>query len=239
MTPQKTLLLCSYGLRPGQITLETLALLKSCDTVFSNCLDLASADKFKPYCRELILIKGARRESLAKRIFAAFPGRKKIAFLTYGNPFFLNQPACLLAEEAERRGITFEVAEGVSSFDGIVNQLRLGRYAPAGLRLVNLGDGRHGAPRGCARAMDTLYFSVWALRAGKPALKKEFLRELRAAYDPKHPVFIINHPDSTETDLAGLPQELEGATLTTTLFIPASGPRFSTVKRGKGRSNGT
>ena len=218
---KRTLLLCAYGLRPGQVTLETLALLKSCDLVFSNCLDTTSAEHLKPYCKELRLVKGARWEPLAKKVFAAFAGRDRIAFLTYGNPFFLNPPACKLAAEAARRGIAFTVAEGVSSFDAIVNQLRLGQYAPAGLRLVNLGDGSE-APREHAPAMDTLFFSLWTLEAGKPGLKKDFLRGLAAAYPPEHPALVIDHPGAVAATIGGLPAALKKAALTTTLFVPAA-----------------
>jgi hypothetical protein len=223
MERKRTLLLCSYGLRPGQITLETLALLKSCDAVFSNSLDRFSAEKLRPYCGELRLVKGARWEPLAKKIFAAFSKKNKIAFLTYGNPFFLNPPACLLAEEAARRGIAFEVAEGVSSFDGIINQLRLGQFAEEGLRLVNLGDGSEAA-RGRAPAMDTLFFSLWTLEAGKPGLKKKFLSGLASAYPPEHPVLVIDHPGSVRTTIGQLGAALGKAALTTTLFVPAAAP---------------
>jgi hypothetical protein len=124
------------------------------------------------------------------------------------------------------------VAEGVSSFDGIVNQLRLGQFAKEGLRLVNLGDGS-GTAREFTPAMDTLFFSLWTLEAGKPGLKKEFLSKLSAAYAPQHPVFIIDHPASVKTEMARLPASLKKAALTTTLFVPAARPRFSAVKRGR------
>lgn len=221
MAQKKTLLLCSYGLRPGQITLETLARLKSCDAVYSNCLVPAVADRFKPYCRELVLVKGKRWEPLAKAMFRAFSNRTKIAFLTYGNPFFLNPPAVKLAREAARRGIAFEAAEGVSSFDGIINQLRMGEYAPDGLRLVNLGDGRPDRERGATPSMDTLFFSLWVLNSGRGAEKKRFLAELSPAYARSHPVYLIDHPRSVKTTVGGLAGALDGAGLTTTLYLPA------------------
>jgi len=215
------LLLCSYGLRPEQISIETIAQLRSCDMVFSNSLNQADAERFKPYCRKLCAMEGCSWEALMGRVFKAFSNKNKIAFLTYGNPFFLT-PAAILAKKAARRGIDFKVMEGVSSFDAIINHLRLGEYAPDGLRLVNLGDSFVDKTRKCTPSMDTLFFSLWRLNVkGNSGIKKNFVKELSSAYGPVHPVVIIDHPHSVKTTIALLGHMMDKVCLTTTIYVPA------------------
>ncbi len=203
------------------MTIETIAQLRSCDMVFSNSLNHADAERFKPYCRELRALEGCGWEALTGMVFKAFSNKNKIAFLTYGNPFFLT-PAAILAEKAARRGIDFKVMEGVSSFDAIINHLRMGEYAPDGLRLVNLGDSFVNKARKCTPSMDTLFFSLWRVNVkGNSGIKKNFVKELSLAYDRLHPVFIIDHPHSVKTTIALLECRIDKVCLTTTIYIPA------------------
>ncbi|HBA61853.1 MAG TPA: hypothetical protein DCZ92_13785 [Elusimicrobia bacterium] len=219
MKNKKTLLLCSYGLDPAQITLETMNELKTCDAVFSGALEGGREELIRPYCRKLVITGGGRWESAAEKMFEAFKNFDKIAYLVYGNPFFLNPPALRLARKAKSLGIEFRVLAGISSFDAIVNQLGLGNFSAGGLRLINLGDGRR-QERKLDAKLDTFFFSLWIL-GGK---HKAFLEEIRAAYGPRHPAFLIDHPRCARTTVGALENALAAARLTTTLYLPAGKP---------------
>jgi hypothetical protein len=225
---KKTLVLCSYGLRPEQITLETITELKTCDTVFAAGLNTKSADLLKTYCANFKSLPARNMKADAERVFRSFPGKSKVGFLTFGNPFFVNDIASLLCDRAESAGIAVKVLGGVSSFDMIANILRPRKYPPEGLRIVDMSaipDGRVKPAAG----MDSLFFCMRFLeQKGNARRKERFIKSVTAAYGGSHPAVIIKcsrlaclGDKLVKTTVAGLKDALAAADEASTVFIPA------------------
>ena len=58
----KKLYIFSYGLYPGQVTLETLAAMRECGAVYTHCLDKSTAARFVKLAPGLKLNTGLGRE---------------------------------------------------------------------------------------------------------------------------------------------------------------------------------
>ena len=133
----KKLYLFSYGLYPGQVTLETLAAMRRCGAVYTHCLDKATAGQFAKLAPGLKLTAGLGREETAAAAVSALEKHDTVGFLTYGNPLFLNQTAAAVMKAAAGKKAAVSVFAGVSSFDALVNLFNLNKYSPRGLRLVD------------------------------------------------------------------------------------------------------
>jgi len=165
----------------------------------------------------------------AAGITAALKTGGTAAFLTYGNPFFLNTAAGLLKAGLEKRGVAVEVLPAVSSFDAMVNLLDLNEFSPAGMRLIHAG--LSGGEITFFPEMDTMVFMMDNLnRVEKPehaGVKAKFLGNLAAAYPPGHPVYIVNAPFMEDakgrvvrSTVKKLKRDFARADKNSTLFIP-------------------
>ncbi|MDD2805337.1 MAG: SAM-dependent methyltransferase [Elusimicrobiales bacterium] len=187
----KKLYIFSYGLYPGQVTLEALAAMKECGAVYTHCLDEATAARFAGLAPGLKLNTGLDREATAKAAVAALAKFDTVGFLTYGNPLFLNQTAAEVMKTAAAKKAAVRVFAAVSSFDALVNLFNLNKFSPRGLRIVDAAaaiDAPHFTPD-----MDTLVFVPDVLNL-KPnaAAKKKFIAAARAAYPPSAPVYLAD-----------------------------------------------
>lgn len=245
----KKLYIFSYGLYPGQVTLETLLAMRECGEVYSHCLDAASARQFRRYAPRLRLTGRLGLERTAAAVAAALGKHDTVGFLTYGNPLFLNQTAPLLAAAAARRRAEVRVFAAVSSFDALVNLFGLNPFSPAGLRLLDAGT--WSAAQRLHPEMDTLVFVPDRLRGPGAAGRLEaFIEAARAAYPGAAPAFLAdcyaseNSRHRTVAGTAGgLRALLARAGERTTLFIPAvRAPEkkrpAGAAGRGKSRARG-
>lgn len=187
----KKLYIFSYGLYPGQVTLETLAAMKECGAVYTHCLDEATAARFAGLAPGLKLNTGLSREATAKAAVAALSKFDTVGFLTYGNPLFLNQTAAEVMRAAAAKKAAVRVFAGVSSFDALINLFNLNKFSPRGLRVVDAAasiDAPHFTPD-----MDTLVFvpDVLNLKANAAA-KKKFLAAAKAAYPSSAPACLAD-----------------------------------------------
>ncbi len=193
MKKEKRLVICSYGLEPKHITLETLSALKKCGAVFSHSLEGGTGDFIARSCAEFESLRGLSAPGITARLKKAFADHDTVGFLTYGNPCFLNATTALIKTGMAAAGVKVGVLPAVSSFDSIVNLLDLNKFSPAGLRLVDVA-----APMDSMRftpEMDTLFFVAGDLRPeGNNKYRESFLRGLAAAYPGAHPVKIVNCP---------------------------------------------
>lgn len=223
----KTLYLFSYGLRPSQLTLEALAVMKKCAEVYTHCLDPVSAMRFRDIAPSLRLNTGLGREATARAAAAALDRHDAVGFLTYGNPLFLNQTAAEVLKAAARKGASVRVVPGVSSFDALVNVFRLNKFSPHGLRVVDAAS--LGADQQFTPGMDTLVFVPDTLNcAGREPAREKFIVGAAEAYPPSAPAFlaecasICSEKDAvTEGTVGGLRLLLEKAHERHTLFLPA------------------
>lgn len=224
----KKLYIFSYGLYPGQVTLETLAAMKECGAVYTHCLDAETAARFAGLAPGLKLNTGLDREATAKAAVAALGKFDTVGFLTYGNPLFLNQTAAEVMKAAAAKKAAVRVFAGVSSFDALVNLFNLNKFSPRGLRAVDAAasiDAPHFTPD-----MDTLVFvpDVLNLKANAAA-KKKFIAAAQAAYTAAAPVYLADcasissrRPSVIKAKISSLPALLKQVNERHTLFIPAA-----------------
>lgn len=222
---KKELLICSFGLKPAHVTAETLSELKRCDAVFTHCLDEATAAFLRPFCRELHFLRDLTPARIAARLMSYLSGGGRAAFVTYGNPLFLNVTTRRVAARVEAAGAAVRVLEAVSSLDALVNALDLNRFSVAGLRLVDL------SACDCLPAitpdMDTLFFMASDLNM--PAYSRarpRFLAALLKAYPPGHRAVLADCDNFRpgrllESSVKGLAADIKKAGVATTLFVPA------------------
>lgn len=222
----KKLILFSYGLHPGQVTLETLAAMRICGEVYTHCLDKKTAASFSRMAPGLKLTVGLNREKTAAAAAAALKRHDTVGFLTYGNPLFLNQTAAEVVRAAEAAGAAVDVRPAVSSFDALVNLFNLNKYSRRGLRLVDAAssiDDPLFTPD-----MDTLIFVPDVLNLGKnSAAKKRFLAAASAAYPASAPAYLADcasisgRRDSVVKGTTGRLGALLRRAKNHTIFIPA------------------
>ena len=226
---KKKLIIASYGLEPKHITLETLSALKKCSALFSHSLGAGSETLVSKLCPELRALKKMPQAGIARELKKAFSKHGTVGFLTYGNPFFLNFTAALLAREMSAIGVEVRVLPAVSSFDSIVNMLDLNKFSLKGLRLVDIAACMEDVA--LTPDMDTLFFMVGDLNLkGNGKFRSVFLKELSSAYPAANPVFLINCPSIENsygriiaTSIGSLARSFSGVDKATTMFIPSPG----------------
>lgn len=223
----KKLHIFSYGLYPGQVTLETLAAMKECGAVYTHCLDEATAARFAGLAPGLKLNTGLSREATAKAAIAALAKFDTVGFLTYGNPLFLNQTAAEVMRAASAKNAVASVFAGVSSFDALVNLFNLNKFSPRGLRVVDAAasiDAPHFTPD-----MDTLVFVPDVLNLkSNAAAKNKFLAAAKAAYPPSATAYLADCASISAAEakvikgtVRALPALLKKVNERHTLFLPA------------------
>lgn len=207
------------------MTLETAAALKTCGAVFTTLRSRALHARLSALCRKVINGRSRSPGETVREVLGVLKTHSKAAFLTYGNPFFLNRAAVELRRAAEKKGIKVKVLEGVSSVDGLLNFLRVTDDRGYDLRLVNIGEfDRRPA---ITADTDTLYFMAGGPAGGRHAANvRAFLSALRRLYPPSFPVLLANCPDEMTPEgrlvpstVGGLRKDLRRADLATTLFV--------------------
>ncbi|OGS28573.1 MAG: hypothetical protein A2218_05015 [Elusimicrobia bacterium RIFOXYA2_FULL_53_38] len=229
MKKVKTLIIASFGLEPKHITLETLAALKKCDAVFSDCLDGAggAGEFIRRACVNFEFLRGFPGRGIAARLNEAFIRHDTVGFLTYGNPCFLNPATTLISGIMAAAKVKVSILPAVSSFDSIVNLLDLNKFSLSGLRLVRSVEDMEEML--FVPEMETLLFLPGHLnRKENEKHKKRFLNSLRSAYPGEHAVFLINRPcmDSggglIKTTVSGFENIFDKVDKATTVFLPAA-----------------
>lgn len=190
----------SYGLgSPGQMTLDALAALKSCDTVYSNSADKTTEGRLTGLGIKLHNSPGKSYEAILADILGAFKRCGAVGFLTYGNPFFMNPPMEeLLTKISEVAEVN--VLPGVSSFDALVNMFGLSALRQEGILVLDLNFFIK-KPR-LVQGPDVFMFAPFRLKArANAAGRAKFTRALAAAYPPDFPLFLVKcsaDPDRAE-----------------------------------------
>lgn len=219
------LVICSIGLKKEHITLETMAALKNCRSIYT-CISDHKLNRFlSGFCQDIITDKAGTPEKTAQAALKQLKKTSPMAFLTYGNPFFLSMPAYLLWKKASVLGVKIRTLEGISSIDALFNLLRLSGEDLRDVRLVNVGG--YKTRRLLRTDADTLYFMVgWLAEKGRGLNLKKFLADLGRVYPPGFPAALVNCPDSrlrsgrvVETTVGKLGKALRSSDQATTLFI--------------------
>lgn len=223
----KKLYIFSYGLYPGQLTLETLAAMRECGAVYTHCLDAATARQFVKLSPGIRLTAGLDRLQTARAAVAGLKKYDTVGFLTYGNPLFLNQTAAELMKAAKKKNVEVEVLAAVSSFDALVNLFNLNKYSSGSLRVADTAAlvGR----TVFTPEEDTLFFVPDVLNLPVNAgFKKKFIAAAQKAYPPAAPVYLADCasissrvPAVIKGKISGLPALLKRLNERHTIFIPA------------------
>jgi len=227
---KKKLYICSCGMRTGQITPETIKALKLSEVVFSHSLGGPGAAVIRGLCRDFRPLADKQPAEIVRAVKAAFRTCRTAAFLTYGNPFFLNAAADLLRSELAKNGVNVESLPAVSSFDSMIDMPGLGEFPAAGVRLIHAG--LSGGEITFYPDMATLVFMMDKLnRAEKrehAGVKEKFISKIAAVYPPGHEVLIVNAPFMEDrsgrvirTRVKDLARDFGKADRNSTLYIPA------------------
>ncbi len=229
MKKNKELIICSLGLFKNQCTLEVLAMIKTCDIVFTHIIDGEISRFLKKLSIRVKIIRNLKPDKTAQVAVSAFKEFNKICFLTYGNPMFLNATTGYLKKKALKAGVKTTVLNAISSFDAIISLLKLTKFSDIGIRVVDIAD--------CIKnvavtpEMDTLFFMAGDLNLrGNEKHKNNFIKKLMAAY-PKNASYVMVDAKSiaknTDTLIWGEVYDLgkcfSGVNERTTLFLPAIG----------------
>lgn len=173
----------------AQMTLESVAALRSCDVVYSNSVDSLTAKAILDLGIPLAPARGVSYPGVIKDILKAFKKRSHIGFLTYGNPFFLNPPMSrLLAAVSPFAEV--EVLPGISSFDTLINLFGLADLPEKGLFIADLNLFMK-SPEFKA-GPDIFFFAPFRLNAPENArFKARFLKALSAKYPGSFPACLV------------------------------------------------
>lgn len=229
---KKKLYICSFGMSLGQLTPETASALKRSQAVFSHSLEEGpAAALLRRFCPDFRPLGGGSPAEVVRAVKSAYKKLDTAAFLTYGNPVFLNETSGLLKAELERSGIKVESLAAVSSFDLLVGMLGLNEPPAAGIRLLHAG--LSGGDVMFYPEMACLVFMPDQLNLAKrpehSGARGKFLAGIAAAYPRGHRVFIVKAPFMEDrrgavirTTVRGLSTALRRADRNSTLYIPAA-----------------
>lgn len=180
---KKTLFICGYDITLKHITAETSEVLEKAEVVISPSIDkdiiLSSRIKIKSV-RDL---NPERQLSLIKKLFKKY---EKIAFLTYGNPCFLNSITYLIKNNL--KNIKIITLPAVSSFDIIIDIFNELNLIPKDLTAISLNKDKKKIE--LYPKTDTIIFGAEALKEDD-SLLKQFLLTFKKSYSDDHPIYIV------------------------------------------------
>jgi len=187
---KKELIICSYGLKPGHITVETLRELSRCGAVFSDALSEAGFLKGK-----FRFLFGGKDEAgitlAAKEVMAAFKKFDVVGYVTYGHPAFLCAMTDRLTGLCLAAKINFRILEGISSLGASLSAAGVKSIPCGGISLLSAATLEHERfplnPKGHTFIFDLSCF----LREETGKFLKNFADAVRAAYPAAHRAEII------------------------------------------------
>jgi len=180
---KKELYICSYGIVPGQITVESFRVIKKSQIVLSPSLDKNTSQFLGVKVICVRDITPQKQPMLIKNLFKKYD---KISFINYGNPCFLNSLPYILRKELENAKVT--VYPAVSSFDIIINMFNELNLLPDDLILRFID---------CKKKLDNFYPEKPMILFGaeylidKPETISYFVKNFKKNYPSSHKFFII------------------------------------------------
>ncbi|MDD5656353.1 MAG: SAM-dependent methyltransferase [Elusimicrobia bacterium] len=229
----KLLLLASYGLRPEQITLETLSQLAKADVVLCAALDRHGAGRLSRYCGNLVFLddpgvaftRDMPIPEMARRTMALFDRHARVGFLTYGHPGFLCGIADELIRLCERRGVRWRVLDAVSSLNAALNAVGVRGLGSRGVLLLSACTTND--VRAILPDRHILVFDVFQLaRPEGGSIRKLWAAEIAASYPSDHALALVEcawrggADRIIRTTPAKLERNLAAAGEASTLYIP-------------------
>ncbi len=222
----KRLILCSYGLKPDHITLETIKEGRTCDILFCDCVHLSSwLGGVLPDMLELEDRQGdlSVEEKIAA-VMGAFSKHDKVGLMTYGHPNFLCSFAEMLKAKCEEKGIEVRVLPAISSTAELLSMAGVASLSQAGVMMTS-AIGLPGLSP-AARELHVFVFDFHALADGRYSRAKAVLAAyLKKNYSGSHRIELLeceNHhaEDRKIFRISELDQALKHASPMTTVYIP-------------------
>jgi len=222
----KRLILCSYGLKPDHITLETIKEGRTCNILFCDCVHLSSwLGGVLPDMLELEDKHGdlSAEEKIAA-VMGAFSKHDKVGLMTYGHPNFLCSFAEMLKAKCEAEGIEVRVLPAISSTAELLSMAGVTSLSRAGVMMTS-AIGLPGLSP-AARDLHVFVFDFHALSDGRYSSAKAVLAAyFKKNYPGSHRIELLeceNHhaEDRKIFRIRELDQALKHSSPTTTLYIP-------------------
>lgn len=218
---KKILYICGYGLNHEQITLETLKTIREADIVISPSIDRDTSNLFGVKIKSTRDLSPQKHLLLIKKLFLKY---NKIAFITYGNPCFLN--SITYGFKNNLKNIEIQTLPAISSFDAAVNLFNELNLLPSDLVLTSINEDRKSFK--FIKDKNMLLFGAESLK-NNPATMKIFLEYFKKTYSSSHPVYIITIKDFfykktmiTPVKINQFEKEIKKAINMITVYIPCS-----------------
>lgn len=220
-----------YGIKPDQITLETLHILKSCDLVYM--LPDRNISYFRKFSANIEVLPGSAKRTLPRLLAAKLKLHDKIAFLSYGNPVFINSDTASFSKYDFGPGVTVRHVEAVSSFDALLTYFNLnnshaGRFLSGGIHLIEAEAVVIGKAALDPNNETCIYSLQWLLNGGNMS---SFMRKVKKAYTPEAELYLFSAYANSSSSVSipatikSLPALLkEQDILQSTLYIPVTKP---------------
>lgn len=231
------LVLCSYGLVPRHITMETIMELKSCDEVFSDALDEHTSEFLGQYCRKINAVKTARLkkkagedvlDKYAGMVTDALARGRKVGVVTYGHPGFLCSIADRLIEKCESSGFNYRIIDSISSINCVLNMVGLRSLFPAGIFMSSAIGWARESVKFHPGLHNLIFDLVNLIREERREVLEAFVRAARKELPAGHNILLVEAPSMSDsagkivrTTPLKLKSTVEISTDRSTLYIPA------------------
>lgn len=223
----KEVLLCSYGLEPNQVTLETLLALQSSDKVFLAGLDADCAGLLKSRLPDMEIISRRPQPEQIKAIARALDRVSQVAVVTYGEPSFFCSMAEKLSELCRATGAKLKILPAISSFNALLHLLGLNLFRASGLYICGINS-RMTWPLPLNPAVPALIFQPDdLLRKSRRGLKEKLVAEIKKRYPPEAKIVLaeapcVGNPEGRllEFEIREIGKIFSRITANTTLYLP-------------------
>ncbi|MEF3280830.1 MAG: hypothetical protein K6357_07695 [Elusimicrobiota bacterium] len=193
---KKKLFICGYGLKPEEITLQTLHIIKNSDIVLSDALN--KKDALKLGLKKFENIRKNTPSQIVEIIKEKFAHYDNISFITYGNPAFLNS----VTDEifTKLKGFEILLIPAVSSLDGIFSVFLELNLLKNDLLIINIPKDPEDINFNLNSDINTLIFGAENLSNKK--ISKFFKKIFNSTYGKKYSFYITHIKDiSFETEI--------------------------------------
>lgn len=227
------LILCSHGLVPMHITMETIMELKNCDEVFTDVVGGNSESFLKQYCKKLNVLNTVGKEKITDEdgkyvntVMKALARRQRVGVVTYGHSGFLNAITDRLIDRCVDNHFSYRIIDSISSIDCVLNMVGL-RSLSSGLVMSSAMDWSRESVK-LYPALHNLIFNLFdLLRKNRRQVLDAFAADVREKLPPGHVILLVEAPsiaDPAGRMVSAAPLDVKDMILTSTnmstLYIP-------------------
>lgn len=232
------LVLCSYGLVPRHITMETIMELKSCDVVFPEALDSNTCKFIRQYCKRINILESGRRlpgkadEDILRQhvdaVMRELSRGRRVGVVTYGHPGFLCAITDELIKRCSERGFNYRIIDSISSINCVLNMVGLRTLFPAGIFMSSAIGWDRESVKFHPGLHNLIFDLVNLIREERREVLEAFVRAARKELPAGHNILLVEAPSMSDsagkivrTTPLKLKSTVEISTVKSTLYIPA------------------